>query len=191
MIEKIADYIAEQLLIKQSDQLVDIGCGEGELTLALAGHCNFISGLDQDKEAVQKAGEASPDNARFIVGDAYHLPHLITGQCDKIVCYATFQYFNSIEKGQNMLKTMVSSLGHDGAIFLGDIPVNLSNEVPWNAEGSADWSFGKFWTPDELTTIGKAVGLKGYRIERPAGLLASSNRFDFILKKEKEGNKVN
>lgn len=184
MIEKIAQYLVDQLYIKPDDQILDIGCGEGELTRALGVYCGSVTGIDQDEKAIGKAMELSADNVNFITGDAYYLSQKLKGEYDKIVCYATFQYFWSMENGQNMLKTIATSLADDGAIFLGDIPNQTLTDQPFHLEEASDLSYGICWTPEEIAKIGKAVGLRGYQVLRPKGLLTSNNRFDFMLKKE-------
>jgi SAM-dependent methyltransferase len=54
-------------------RVLDLGCGDGRLTFALARHAGFVVGLDRDEEAIRRASARSVEegtaNVRFAVAD--------------------------------------------------------------------------------------------------------------------------
>lgn len=80
--ERTANVVAAYLLphIRSSDDILDVGCGPGTITLGLAGQApeGRTVGIDYSStaiEAAKKAAEAegAPKNAEFKTGDAYAL----------------------------------------------------------------------------------------------------------------------
>lgn len=53
---------------------LDVGCGRGALTRALARFCAEVIGVDADAEALAAARATAPENVRFVEGDVTRLP---------------------------------------------------------------------------------------------------------------------
>jgi ubiquinone/menaquinone biosynthesis C-methylase UbiE len=60
-------------------RVLDIGCGDGRLTLGIAPFAARVDGIDPDAEAIavakRNARKAGVRNVRFAVGAAQHLPY--------------------------------------------------------------------------------------------------------------------
>jgi 2-polyprenyl-3-methyl-5-hydroxy-6-metoxy-1,4-benzoquinol methylase len=69
--------------------LLDVGCGEGELSAALAAK-HRVEGLDHSVAAVRSARARVP-NAHFVVADAQDLPYA-DGQFDTVVLANIFEH---------------------------------------------------------------------------------------------------
>ncbi|HYJ70153.1 MAG TPA: methyltransferase domain-containing protein [Nocardioidaceae bacterium] len=71
-----ADFLSRHLT--DETDLVDVGCGAGELTLELASAVRHVTGVDSDPSEVQQAQRTAQsigvDNAVFAAGNAYALP---------------------------------------------------------------------------------------------------------------------
>lgn len=65
-----------QLIPNQIEHLLDIGCGEGYFTRAIAAHCATadVYGIDISKQAVRLAAKSSPSRITYAVASSYALP---------------------------------------------------------------------------------------------------------------------
>lgn len=64
--------------VTQSDNVLDVACGAGQVALAFAEVAREVDGLDVTPAMIEKAqslqAEGGIDNVRWHVGDVYHLP---------------------------------------------------------------------------------------------------------------------
>lgn len=76
-------------------RLLDLGCGWGTISFALAGEAREVVGLDFSSKAIEacqrRLGEASAPGLRFMVGDARDTG-LGAGSCDLIVAADLFEH---------------------------------------------------------------------------------------------------
>jgi ubiquinone/menaquinone biosynthesis C-methylase UbiE len=60
-------------------RVLDLGCGDGRLTLGVAPFANRVDGIDPDAEAIaaakRNARKTGVRNVRFTAGAAQHLPY--------------------------------------------------------------------------------------------------------------------
>ncbi len=60
-------------------RVLDLGCGDGRLTLGIAPFATRVDGIDPDADAIaaakRNARKAGVRNVRFAVGAAQHLPY--------------------------------------------------------------------------------------------------------------------
>ena len=60
-------------------RVLDLGCGDGRLTLGIASFATRVDGIDPDAEAIagakRNARKAGVRNVRFAVGAAQHLSY--------------------------------------------------------------------------------------------------------------------
>lgn len=88
-----------------NDRILDVGCGDGTLTVALAQQCKFVVGLDSSAAMIIAAqdlsGQKSLDNCVFEVVDCAHLSDVLSkndskhygpGQFDKVFSNAAYHW---------------------------------------------------------------------------------------------------
>jgi len=191
IVQKIAQYIIEQLGIQPEDHVLDVCCGNGMLTAELAQYSRHVTGVDLSPEQIQNARLLTQENTTFYEGDGRHLSEVINGQYNKVLCYFSFQYFDTYPKGREAVKAMKTVLKPGGAILLGDVPDHakkgqffntwqdlFKNKVNRFLDRDA---MGKFWKTQELDTIAGESGLSGKHLEQPEGMLYSHYRFDYLM----------
>ena len=80
--------------VRPSDVVLDIGCGVGRLTRALAARAQRVIGLDVSREMLARAAQLNPDlrNVEWIHGDGRSLAGVQAGAVDACVSHVVFQH---------------------------------------------------------------------------------------------------
>jgi len=60
--KKVIDVIVKHLDVKPTDRVLDIGCGTGQVALAMEGKCGAMVGLDPDPEMLIQAEKATKNS---------------------------------------------------------------------------------------------------------------------------------
>ena len=77
----LASTLATEVGLDGLGRLLDVGCGPGTLTIALADHFEEVIGLDPDAEMLAAAGRAiAADNIRWVQALAEDIPVLNLGK---------------------------------------------------------------------------------------------------------------
>jgi SAM-dependent methyltransferase len=76
------------------DDVVEIGCGVGRLTRALAGRAATVRALDVSKRMLAEAGAHNPglDNVEWVLGDGTDLTPIADASADAVYSYVVFQH---------------------------------------------------------------------------------------------------
>lgn len=94
--EEVWELLADSLdvRLRPSDMALDVGCGMGRLTRALAARAREVIGLDVSAEMVQRARAANRDlpNVRFLEGDGATLAGISDASVDAIVSFVVFHH---------------------------------------------------------------------------------------------------
>ncbi|HZM17943.1 MAG TPA: class I SAM-dependent methyltransferase [Gaiellaceae bacterium] len=100
---------------------LDLGCGVGRFSRALAARFKTVLGVDVSEEMVRQAGEQHPHeafpNLRFDAGDGVSVP-AADGSSDFIFSYEVFQHMPSEDVIQANLREVARVLRRDGAALL-------------------------------------------------------------------------
>lgn len=106
--------------IKHANSVLDVGCGEGELTAFLAQHKKRIAGVDISSSGFRKAKEIAAKKGasnliRCIKGDVHKLSRLIEEKLDA----ATLTYtLHELAKPEAALKEIRKVLNPGGSILI-------------------------------------------------------------------------
>jgi SAM-dependent methyltransferase len=118
---------------------VEVGCGPGRMTAALAERFDRVLGLDVSPVMVARAREAVPHPSvefRAISGD--RLDGVEDGSVDVLVCYLVLQHLPSVGHVLGYLREFGRVLAPDGEAFV-QLPVLDGGLVPraWRAARTA------------------------------------------------------
>jgi SAM-dependent methyltransferase len=80
---------------RASDVVVEIGCGVGRLTRAIAADVARVEAFDLSREMLAIARQADLGNVRFHHGDGVSLRPLTAGTADCVLAYCVFQHLPS------------------------------------------------------------------------------------------------
>jgi demethylmenaquinone methyltransferase/2-methoxy-6-polyprenyl-1,4-benzoquinol methylase len=97
--KKLASGLQE-LGVGEQETVVDVGCGTGNLTIALLDRLSpkgRIVAVDISSRMIETARAKAPDaRVTWHVGDAARLP-LADGSCDRVICYSVWPHFDDRE----------------------------------------------------------------------------------------------
>ena len=73
--------------IRLGQRVLELGCGEGELTGEIAARCAHVLALDEDAEALERARERNPraHNVTWVLGDGESLDGVEDGDVDIVL----------------------------------------------------------------------------------------------------------
>lgn len=123
-----ADFLLPHLTT--GTYLVDVGCGDGELSLDLAREVRQITGVDSDEDDIQaanrSAGLLGTENADFSVGDAYALD-VPDSRADAVLAHSVLEALDrpaeALAEMKRVLKpggvVAAASVEYDGLILAG------------------------------------------------------------------------
>jgi len=99
--EPLLDYILDELGVRVSagDTVLEIGCGIGRITRALAGRTKEVIALDISDEMLRQARELNPQlaNVRWMLGDGASLAGVADHSVDACVSTVVFQHLPKSE----------------------------------------------------------------------------------------------
>ena len=142
-----ADFLMPHLTA-ESD-VVDVGCGDGELTVDLATSVGAIVGVDTDGDALDqaraRAEQAGARNATFAIGDASALG-LADGAADAVLAHSVLEALERpLEALSEMLRVLrpgglvaVASVEYSGLILAGPSR-NCSGSSTRSAPSCGGW----------------------------------------------------
>jgi 2-polyprenyl-3-methyl-5-hydroxy-6-metoxy-1,4-benzoquinol methylase len=176
-----------------SYSVLDICCGNGYFTSRIRPYCAHIIGIDFSTNLITEARKNFPDIEFFEVDIVQHsLPEFLTQKkFDRITLCFSFQYFESIESGKQVIQHLISLLKPDGKIIITDIPdqskfFNYYHSIPKilrliRQKLTNKNDMGKFWSEDELNRIVNNMGMKGEKHKQPKHLPYANYRMDYVI----------
>lgn len=188
---RIAEHIIKLLQLENHHSLLDLCCGNGDLSRLLAEHSQSVVGIDFSAEQIARALKQTTrhPNLEFAVGDAQSLH--IQQSFDRINLYFSFQYFTDTNAAKQVLNGIYQRLKPGGLALLGDIP-HAGKERhyygSWHGLMKARTRtllginpMGRFWHPKTLCTLARQMGFTAQAYPEPEHLPYAHYRFDLLL----------
>ncbi len=114
--------VVEKLDLKPDDTLLDIGCGNGFLSLGLSNICKNVYGIDNETIVTKLMSSYVPSNVKFRGGNWLDLDVDDIEGINKIVIYSVVQYLRNIDDLFRFVDKALKLLGENGEVLVGDIP---------------------------------------------------------------------
>ncbi len=104
-------------LINPKNTVLDLGCGDGTVSLMIAKKVKRVIGVDISKQAIKQAKEnqkkVKANNCFFIQADIDSLKYK-NGPVDFVLCLGIFEYFTDLDKS---LKKIIKFLKPGGQLY--------------------------------------------------------------------------
>lgn len=147
------------------DELLDVACGPGSLTLDLAPHVARATGLDITAAMLEQARAAQAQkgvaNVDWVEGDAARMP-FSDGAFSLVTCSAAFHHF---EQPIAVLDEMARVCRRGGRIVVSDVTPDADKAEAYDRmEKMRDPSHGHAHPLAELAAMGDRLGLGTPRI---------------------------
>lgn len=177
--EILVNEVVEQLGLTSADNLLDLCCGNGVLTKAMAPYVNKVIGVDFSEPYIKNANKyCLTENTEYILHDVNDLTRLRdklqSEGINKVLIYDALAYFDRQEL-KNLIHTLCSILPGESQIMLASV---LDRRKMWAFFNTParKWNYffnikllgkskglGTWWKINTFQRIAHELGLK-YRI---------------------------
>jgi SAM-dependent methyltransferase len=129
--------IVDRLQLGKNDNLVDVGCGNGNVLKNLEPYAGSLTGVDLLENFLKVAKTVLP-SVNLITASSSRIP--LTDSCfSKVLCYGVFVHFSSEKSAFETIRELCRICRPGGRVLIGDIPVRalrrkvikLSWEIPY------------------------------------------------------------
>jgi SAM-dependent methyltransferase len=193
--DKVLEEILDRLdaRIRPEDEIVDIGCGIGRMTRALAARGAGVRAIDVSERMLELAREHNPslDNVEWLLGDGHSLRPIADGSVDVCHSHVVFQHIPDPEVTLGYVREMGRVLRPGGwAAFQVSNAPDLHRHRPILSRARA-WVAGMAgraprgqahpaWRGSaiDLARLERVAGEAGMRVERVIG---RGTQFCFVL----------
>lgn len=196
----LVDSILDTGIIGPGDLVLDICCGNGQITQRLAHHCGFIVGLDFSEPLITTANRHfSGANIHYHQGSATEIseqilpPEIVAlrRRLDSVTLLDAMQYFETDE--MRIILTRLRFLCRPGfSLFCGGIP---DQACLWNFYNTdqrrADYerrlirdgrdAIGHWWQRQEVMALADDAGFECRIMDQSPKRYAAHYRFDAVL----------
>ena len=183
------------LAIAPSDVVVDIGCGVGRLSRALAARAARVLAIDVSAEMLARARDlnAGADNITWLQGDGLGLGPIADGGADACVSHVVFQHIPDPAVTLGYVRDMGRVLRPGGwaAFGFSNDPAVHTRAAPGRVrallgraprgQGDARWR----GAPVALDDVRAAAGDGGLEVERVSG---EGTQYCFVCARRRGGN---
>ncbi len=195
-VDLLADYIADRLDLSQETRALDLGCGNGLVTHALAARVREVIGVDYSASLLESArSNFSRENIAYLEADL--------GRIDRArLPVSGFNAAWSIEVIQNLdpallrnlLRWLADTLAPDFRFLASGVPdisrirafYNTDERWKRHQENAAAGKeqMGRWWRAEELLDAACDAGLKATVCDLPKDYYTAHYRFDVLFWRE-------
>lgn len=115
----ISEDIAQKLEINKTDDIFDIGTGDGKIIAYLARKSKSATTIDSH-EIINKIPQKK--NIKYLKGNISYEAKNIKKRFDKILVYSVVQYFYNLNEVNKFINLCLNLLKNTGLLLIGDIP---------------------------------------------------------------------
>ena len=111
--------ICEKVSLNKSDDIFDIGTGDGKIINYLSKKCKSATTIDSE-EVINRTNHNK--KIIYLKGNIHNEGKKIKKRFDKILVYSVVQYFRNVKEVITFINLCLKLLKNEGMILIGDIP---------------------------------------------------------------------
>lgn len=176
--ETLAEQNLSKLTLAGDERVLDVGCGDGKITAAIAARLprGSVLGVDPSHRMIAFARERFPadaaPNLRFEVGDARQLA--FEGEFDLVVSFYALHWVHEQEAALRGIRAALKPAGTTLLQFVPEGPRPSLEDIIEEVRQTPRWAgyFADFekpyahFTPEEYRRMAEGAGLRVLRLER-------------------------
>ena len=191
-IDLTVDAVVNNLSISRSDYILDICCGNGLITKAVAERGCGVVGVDFSEKLIENARRINTRaNIEYVVSDILALDVFFFDKFDKIYMRDSVSCLNS----EDLLKLLngISRAPRFKMFFVGGVPDREKLEIYYDNEEKLAFyhqrelegkpHIGTWWSRNEMSSIVKSAGLRVSYIPQDLALCSAYYRYDCLIEK--------
>lgn len=196
----LVQELRQLLSLQAEDAVLDLCCGNGIITRAMAGNCRCVTGIDYSEPLIAIAEKYNqPENARYIVSSVLDLnPEMFRSHAckkfTKVYMYEALQHFEP-EALAVLLNKLTGLLTGRSVVCLASVPDRDRLWAFYNtperreeyhrrvAEGTE--AIGTWWERGQLEKIARDSGFHAKFVSQNPMLHTAHYRFDVVLTKQR------
>lgn len=188
----ITNQIIHMLELKNSDYVIDLGCGNGLVTKEIAPFVSKITGIERNQALYQQACRINDSpNQRFVNKDILD-KQAFDEQVNKVYCYEVVQHLTH-QQLELLLINMRTVVPPNVLFFLGGIPeeekkwafydsVERKNSLSKALLDRGNDPIGTWFFREFFYYLAKKLGIDAVIVEQSPNLYTAHYRFDCLLK---------
>ncbi|KIQ32134.1 hypothetical protein RT97_13930 [Variovorax paradoxus] len=186
------DAVVQALDLQRGDRLVDLCCGNGLITEAIARQVEKIVGVDFSEKLVEFARQSnSAPNIEYVVSDVSKLPSDFFGEANKVYMRDSVSCLNS--EGLSRLFRLIGGAAHFEKLYIAGVPDADKLAVYYDddekmafyrqREAMGKPHIGTWWTEEEIRKLIEAAGLQVSFYAQHRELASAYYRFDCVIER--------
>jgi cyclopropane fatty-acyl-phospholipid synthase-like methyltransferase len=187
----IADTISSRLALSKADDVLELCCGNGVVTVAIAPRCRTVTAVDFSEPLIATARrDFSAGNVSYVVGDVTALDEkVLARRFDKIFMQEALQHF-TMEQIDRLFSMLAASPSRTAPLFIGAIPdaARLRNFYDTSERyrqyldslRKASEPIGTWWRKNQLRSLAVRHGYRPTLFHQHPALHTAHYRLDLL-----------
>lgn len=147
---KLMSHIYSMINLKASDDVLELFCGNGLITIPLSKKCKSVLAVDFSENLIDEIHSLRLENVETVMENVMKLDYS-SRRFDIVIAYAGIQYLSEQEVAQLMTK-IIECIKPGGTLLIGDIP---DVEKRWQFISTSKYEERYF---DDLIIMGDPIG---------------------------------
>jgi arsenite methyltransferase len=159
---KMNQFALQQLKIKTTDRVLEVGFGGGVILAPLVENAGFVVGLDRSPDVIRRAGRKfararAGSRAAFHEGEVEALP-FDASSFEKVITVNTVYFWKSLDQGFRECHRVLASTG---LLVVGFLPKDRMDRMGMPVDIFTSR------TPEQLIAAIETAGFADVRVEKP------------------------
>src|SRR3989338_349413 len=133
-------YLLEKMSLSPQDDLLEIGCGAGNLLIPLSFFVHSATGIDHPNLLARIKNRVPKDSDSLTLIPGNFLSTEVPGTFSRIVIYSVIQYLRDADEMLAFIRKATDLLRPGGKMLIGDIPNRDIKDRFLNSEQGKDFS---------------------------------------------------